>query len=144
VEARSDSLSGVVIRMKGYGIEQIAPIAIIFVVAFFIFSIGSVIMQDIGEEFCDYTWITNTTIATGANISGNPSFNDDWYGCCITTDTGNNCTEWDTTKTSMNISGHGLDSLEEMSSWGPTLALVVIAAIIIGVLITYLARGSRV
>ena len=43
-----------------------------------------------------------------------------------------------------NATGKGLESLEELGSWLPTLALVVIAAIIIGVLITYLARGSRV
>lgn len=43
-----------------------------------------------------------------------------------------------------NATGEGLESLEELGSWLPTLALVVIAAIIIGVLITYLARGSRV
>lgn len=43
-----------------------------------------------------------------------------------------------------NATGEGLESLEELGSWLPTLALVVIAAIIIGVLVTYLARGSRV
>lgn len=40
-----------------------------------------------------------------------------------------------------NATGEGLESLEELGSWLPTLALVVIAAVIIGVLITYL--GSR-
>ena len=43
-----------------------------------------------------------------------------------------------------NATGEGLESLEELGSWLPTLALVVIAAIIIGVLVTYLARGSQV
>jgi len=41
-----------------------------------------------------------------------------------------------------NATGEGLESLETMGSWLPTLALVVIAAIIIGVLVTYLARGA--
>ncbi len=40
-----------------------------------------------------------------------------------------------------NATGEGLESLEELASWLPTLALVVIAAIIIGVLVTYLAGG---
>ena len=43
-----------------------------------------------------------------------------------------------------NATGEGLKSLEELGSWLPTLALVVIAAIIIGVLVTYLARGTGV
>ena len=43
-----------------------------------------------------------------------------------------------------NATGEGLESLEELGSWLPTLALVVIAAIIIGVLVTYLARGTGV
>ena len=41
-----------------------------------------------------------------------------------------------------NATGEGLESLDELGSWLPTLALVVIAAIIIGVLVTYLARGA--
>jgi len=41
-----------------------------------------------------------------------------------------------------NVTGHGLDSMVELGSWLPTLALVVIAAIVIGVLITYLAKGA--
>ena len=41
-----------------------------------------------------------------------------------------------------NATKSGLESLSELGSWLPTLALVVIAAVIIGVLITYLARGG--
>ena len=128
--------------LKGIGIGQLVPIAIIFVVAFFIFSIGSTIMQEVGDEFCDGTWITNTSVPSGGS-GGNPLHSDNYFGCCTTVTVSNNCTVWDTSKTSLNISASGLDSMEELSSWGPTLALVVIASIIIGVLITYLARGSR-
>lgn len=39
-----------------------------------------------------------------------------------------------------NATSEGLESLEELGSWLPTLALVVIAAIIIGVLVTYLSK----
>lgn len=130
--------------MKGIGIEQLAPIAMIFIVAFFLFSIGSIIMQDLSEEYCDGTWVTNTTRAVGL-MTGNPVYaGSPSYGCCTTIISGNNCSAWSTTKTSGNISAKGIESIEELSSWGPTLALVIIAAIIIGVLITYLARGSRV
>jgi len=40
-----------------------------------------------------------------------------------------------------NASGYGLQSLGELGSWLPTLALVVVAAIIIGVLITYMGQN---
>ena len=42
-----------------------------------------------------------------------------------------------TDKTAYNASGHGLESLEELSSWLPTIAIIVVAAIIIGIIILY-------
>lgn len=39
-----------------------------------------------------------------------------------------------------NISTAGLDSLQTFADWLPTIALVVVAAIIIGIIIVYLAR----
>ena len=40
-------------------------------------------------------------------------------------------------KTAYNASGHGLDALDELSSWLPTIAIIVVAAIIIGIIILY-------
>jgi hypothetical protein len=126
--------------MQGAGpLTQIVPIAITFVVIFFTLAVGSLVLQDLGEELCDYTWITNTTPATGCNSTINPATGR-YFGCCINVNTGNNCTAWDTTKTALNVSADGLESIEELSSWGPTLALVVIASVIIAVLIAYLAK----
>lgn len=39
-----------------------------------------------------------------------------------------------------NATDSGLQAVDEFSSWLPTLAIVVVAAIILGVLIFYLAR----
>jgi type II secretory pathway component PulF len=39
-----------------------------------------------------------------------------------------------------NASTNGLDGLDTFSEYIPTIALVVVAAIVIGVLVTYLAR----
>ena len=39
-----------------------------------------------------------------------------------------------------NASQNGLESLDEMSSWLPTIALIVAAAVIIGIIVVYLAR----
>lgn len=134
-------------KMKGIGIEQLAPIAIIFVVAFFIFSIGSIVMTDLSEEFCDATWLDTNYCKPGVTTcnatTANPVTGDRW-GCCTTLNASQDCTAWSTSKTAANISQSGNEAIEEMASWGPTLALVLVAAIIIGVLITYLARGSSV
>ena len=42
-----------------------------------------------------------------------------------------------------NVSGEGLNALQELGSWTPTLALVVAAALIIGILISAFAFGKR-
>lgn len=136
-------------RMKGFGIEQLAPIAIIFIVAFFLFAIGSIIMEDLSEEFCDDTYFATDYCSKGVVKCNNTLVNPvtgGYFGCC---EDGPNattfdCVTWATDKTSGNISQSGSEAIEELAGWGPTLALVIIAAIIIGVLITYLARGSRV
>ena len=39
-----------------------------------------------------------------------------------------------------NASGSGLTALDTFSGWLPTVALVVIAAVIIGIIVVYLAR----
>lgn len=39
-----------------------------------------------------------------------------------------------------NTSGYGLTSLNTFGKWLPTLALVIVIAVIIGILIVYLAR----
>ena len=42
--------------------------------------------------------------------------------------------------TAYNASGYGLSALNTFAKWMPTLALVIIIAVIIGVLIVYLAN----
>ena len=45
-----------------------------------------------------------------------------------------------TNETAWNISGAGLSSIQVIADWLPTIALVVVAAVIVGIIITYLAR----
>ena len=120
-------------------INALVPVAVVFVVIAFTLSIGTVILEDASEEFCPGTWITNTTPATGL-MKVNPIY-DASLGCCDTVVAGNNCSAWND-DSSLNSSGMGILSLNEMADWLPTLALVMVAAIIIGVLITYLAGGG--
>lgn len=39
-----------------------------------------------------------------------------------------------------NTTGYGLEALGDMGEWLPTIALVVIAAVIIGIVVTFLGR----
>lgn len=42
-----------------------------------------------------------------------------------------------------NVSTSGLDALAKFGSWLPTLAIVIVASIIIGVIATYFATGRN-
>lgn len=42
-----------------------------------------------------------------------------------------------------NITGYGLEGLSELGQWQPTLALIVVAAVIIGIIITAFTFGRR-
>lgn len=44
--------------------------------------------------------------------------------------------------TAYNATVNGLESIEELSSWLPTLALIVVAAVIIGIIVTYFAMRA--
>jgi len=44
--------------------------------------------------------------------------------------------------TAYNATVNGLEGLEEFSSWLPTLALIVVAAVIIGIIVTYFAMRA--
>jgi len=121
-------------------INDLVPIAVIFVVAFFALSIGSIMVEDLSENACDYTWVDTGTPYTNSSAA-NPTTGGYW-GCCQTAgSTSRNCTAWSTSY-SMNASNSGAEAVYEMADWGPTLALVIIAAIIIGVLVTYLGKGK--
>jgi len=41
-----------------------------------------------------------------------------------------------------NATDSGLDSIEEFSDWLPTLALIVVAAVIIGIIVRFFAFGG--
>lgn len=42
-----------------------------------------------------------------------------------------------------NATSNGLEAVDTISSWLPTIALVVVAAIIIGIVVGYLAGGGK-
>lgn len=126
-------------------INTLVPIAVVFVVAFFTISIGSVIMEEASEEFCPGTYVVSNYCAAGVTTCNSTLENPGtgaYFGCCAAAlNASQDCVAW-SGDSSINASQSGLEALDELASWGPTLALVIIAAIIIGVLVTYLARGA--
>lgn len=85
-------------------LEDLLPVALLFVVATIAISIGAQIINTIQDDY-----------VTGA------------AGCNSTNTTA--CGE------AYDTSGYGLDAMTELGSWIPTLALVVAASIVIGVLV---------
>ena len=77
-------------------LQDLAGIAIIFVVVAIVVSIGADVLS---------------------NIRGTASLND---------------TKW-------NATTYGLQGLEELASWLPTIAIVVVAAVVIGIIALYFA-----
>ena len=119
-------------------IGELAGIAITFIVVAFAISMGSNILADLQQNQCDYTWMAGATNSAAVN-----PLTSDYTGCCQTVGTGTlNCSTWYAGSYAMNTTVEGLDALDTMASWLPTLGLVVIAAVIIGVLIFYLGRRT--
>lgn len=85
---------------KGYKLQDLLPVALIFVVATIAISIGADVIDNVQ---------TDQTADSYAS----------------------------------NVSGYGLEAMAELGSWLPTLALVVAAAIVIGVLVFSFAFGRR-
>ncbi len=85
---------------KGYRLQDLLPVAIIFVVATIAISIGADILSGVRD---------GQTVDTA----------------------------------SYNVSTYGLQGMLELGSWVPTLALVVAAAIVIGVLVYSFAFGRN-
>jgi len=116
---------------KGISITDLAPLAIVFVVIAFTISMGSSILTDLGTGQCEdegYTWEADTCWSTYNATDG-----------CTTQALG--CAEFGDYAINASLSGN--ESMETLGDWLPTLALVVIAAVIIGVLMFYLGGAAR-
>lgn len=107
-----------------------------------------------GFKSCSFTHASNLTVASPIYTAGNFTFNT--AACSIGWITPNEDTNGFDNATSMNVTyvityvsgaadynatGYGLSSMETLTSWLPTLALIVIAAVIIGIIIRYFMVG---
>lgn len=86
--------------MKGYSVNQLGALAITFVIITVIIALGSLILNDVGDE------TTAGSVAADVVTSGQ-------------------------------------DAIDTFANWLVLLALVAVAAIVIGVLVYYMGKGGK-
>lgn len=130
-------------------INDLLPLVIVFVILGVALSIGASIIDSLHQDACTdagETWIAIGTSQPSGYIGGNNPVTGGFWGCCGTTDGADNCTAWDTDDARINATVNSNKAIDELASWQDTLALVIIAAVIIGVLIgalyVKLGKGS--
>lgn len=109
---------------KGFTVGALLPLAITFVVVAIAIGLGATVVDELQANQCnDVGWY---------NASSDV--------CC------NSASDCENTTTSLayNASGDGLESLGTFGSWLPSIALIIIASIIVGIIVVYLAgrRGA--
>lgn len=97
---------------KGLSIQDMAPLSIAMVFIAVVLGIGATVLSDVQAD-----QVTATT-ACGLNSSGGTEGTLLYTGCGY----------------DYNASANGLNAVDTFSGWLPTIALVVAAAIVIGVL----------
>jgi hypothetical protein len=86
---------------KGFSLQEMAPLAISFVIIAIVLGIGATVVASIQATQGNST---STTIA-------------------------------------YNASGNGLTSLNTLASWLPTIAVIIAAAVVIGIIVAYFRFG---
>ena len=94
-------------------LRHLGAMVLMLVIAAVITSIGASILTDLQESQCE---------DAGGTYSGGACPGFESY--------------------SVNVSGQGLEGLETIGDWLPLIALVVAAAIVIGVIVGYLGRAA--
>ena len=103
---------------KGFNLQDLAPLAIAFVIIAVVLGIGSTVMESIRIDQCPNYW--NTTNANAPFCS-----------------TATNNSAHSAGTYAENSSLAGMSSLATLSSWLPTIAVIVAAAVVIGIIVLY-------
>ena len=108
---------------KGFTVGALMPLAITFVVIAIAIGLGATVMSNLQTTQCNAVgWFNETSGACCKSALD-----------CVNT----------TTSVAYNASGNGLESLGTFSGWLPTVALIIIASVIIGIIVVYLAGKQR-
>ena len=109
---------------KGYTVSDLMPLAVAFVAVAIALGLGLEVLAGIKEEQCNeisgFSW----------NATG---------GQCLNS-TGGRVEGTQYATYQLNATGSGMEASGELSAWLPTIALIVAAAVIIGIIVVYLAR----
>ena len=111
---------------KGYTMRDLLPLVILFVVGVFAITIGSQIISGLAKNQCGsgYTW----------NESA---------GVCVNSTTGIPPANQAGMSAAGNVSIAGLQGNSTFGNYLPTIALVLMASIIIGILLTSFMTGKQ-
>lgn len=107
-------------------LRHLGAMALMLVVAAVVITVGSAILNGLAEQECEETTSAIWTAQEGL--------------CGISTEAGeptNNATDYAT-----NVTIEGLEGMETLGDWLPLIALVVAAAIVIGIIVGYLGRTA--
>lgn len=109
---------------RGFTLQQMAPIAISFVIIAIVVGIGSTVVSDIQ----DTQFLANCAERGGTvNDSATPFCGD---ATNISVDIGS-------TNAGYNASADGLEAMTTLADWLPTIGVIVAAAVVIGIIVAY-------
>ena len=113
---------------KGFSMNELAPLAISFVIIAVVIGVGATVLSS-----------TQTTLGQSACVGGHYwNTTDPLKPFCAVGGT-DNSTAWQ--NYAYNASGYGLTSVNTLSSWLPTIAVIVAAAVVIGIIVAYFRFG---
>jgi hypothetical protein len=116
--------------MKGFTVSDIAPLALAVMIAAIVVSLGGSLLQDQASTQCTQAGYTYGNYVRNGTV-----------GCCSAVSNGN-CSAFYYGSYAINATNNGLTSMQTFGNWLPTIALVTVFSIIIGVIVVYLGRGG--
>ena len=116
-------------------LRHLGAMAIMFLIAGIVISIGTVILHEMRVQRCEDiggTYVANTVFdnSTPQTLRS---------GCCTSFYNTSYCDAYSTTS-SYNITDSGIEGTTTLADWLPLIALVVAASIVIGVIVGYMGR----
>lgn len=102
---------------RGFTLQQLAPIAISFVIIAIVLGIGSTIVSDVRESSCDTYWNNTDAQAPFCASASNNSLAAPGYVD--------------------NASINGVEAIGTIANWLPTIGVIVAAAVVIGIIVAY-------
>jgi len=128
---------------KGFAIQDVPQLAILLLVIAIVLGVGMTILTSVqsSSNQCSGTYLQATnecyTCSTGHTwLTANES-------CINSTGTINSSAKLDTRTLAFNATSEGMSGLKTMSDWQDTWAVIIAAAVVIGIISAYLFFKKR-